>query len=410
MRQLLSSAAPLALASLAWLSVACSSASSGGAPSGSPPTPETQAFSYLTNLIPVDVEVSGTTGQGFVDTGNPFVLLDPGVFSAASSLPTNGGYVPSMTIDTQAVSNVYVVPTASGLTSPDPAFPLTANVGCTGICSFVAAFDYKAAVFALGATAPALPAGLEPEITLPFMFEGGSVLDGVTVPRSRVVVQVSLEGTMYSMIVDTGASLMTVSQAAFTALTADGRTQLMTSGIETTSGTSTASVTRAASVAVGGATVDSVVISHDTSFDTNLAAISTDVGHTIDGSLGGTFLHDFVVVIDYPSTTLHLSRYTDLDFAIDEGEAIGIALDEQGGTYSVSAASPKAAGQGIAMGDVVTSIDGVQLGGLAIAQANVLLYGKVGATKSVSFGEATNVANQTLTLTVEEFLPLPAGK
>jgi hypothetical protein len=224
------------------------------------------------------------------------------------------------------------------------------------------------------------------------------------------VVQVSLEGTLYSMIVDTGASLTTVSQAAFTALTADGRTQLMTAGIETTSGTSTASITRAASVAVASATVDSVVISHDTSFDTNLAAISTDVGHTIDGSLGGTFLHDFFVTIDYPKTTLHLARYTDLGFAIDQAEAIGIELNQVGGTFSVSAVSPKAGGMGIAAGDVVTSIDGVELGELALAQANVLLYGKVGSTKSVSFGEATSVANQTLTLTVEEFLPLPAGK
>ncbi len=401
MRRLLSSVAPLALASL----VACSS-SNQGAPGSATATPETQAFSYLTNLIPVDVTAGSTTGPGFVDTGNPFVLLDPAVFSAASGLAANGGTVPSMTIGTQAVSDVYVVPTANGLTSPDPAFPLTANVGCTGICSFVAAFDYKGAAFALGASAPTPPAGLEPELTLPFLFEGGSVISGVTVPRSRVVVPVSLEGTMYSMIVDTGASLTTVSQAAFTALTADGRTQLMTAGIETTSGTSTASITRAASVAVGSATVDSVIISHDTSFDTNLAAISTDVGHTIDGSLGGTFLHDFFVTIDYPKTTLHLARYTDLSFAIDQAEAIGIELNQQGQTYSVSAVSPKAAGMGIAVGDVVTSIDGVELAGLALAQANLTLYGKVGSTKSVTFGEATSVANQTLALTVEEFLPL----
>ena len=78
MRQLVS---PLALASL----LACSS-SNQGAPGSAEPTPETQAFSYLTNLIPVDVTAGGTKGPGFVDTGNPFVLLDPGVFSAASGL------------------------------------------------------------------------------------------------------------------------------------------------------------------------------------------------------------------------------------------------------------------------------------------------------------------------------------
>jgi len=270
----------------------------------------------------------------------------------------------------------------------------------------VAAFDYKGAAFFLGPSAPAAPSGLEPESTFPFSFEGGSVLDGVNVPRSRVVVQVSLEGTMYSMILDTGASSITVSQAAFSALTADGRVQITGGSTETTGGTSTSSLTRAASVAVGGVTVDSVVVAHDTSFDTNLAAISTDVGKTIDGSLGGDFLHDFFVTIDYPASTVHLARYSDLSWAIDQGEQIGIALEASGSSYVIEGASPTVAGMGVSNGDVVDSIDGVPLSGLSLAQETVLLYGPVGSTKSVHFGTAAQVENQTLTMTVEEFLPL----
>jgi hypothetical protein len=374
-------------------------------PGSAPPTPETQAFSYLTNLIPVGVTVDGATGNAFVDTGNPLVLLDPLTFPGVVNLPTNGGLVPSITVGTRNLSNVYTLPSNAGLTSPDPAFPLGGNIGCTAICSLVASFNYRDVTFALGPTAPAPPSGLEPATTLGFSFLGGGVDDGVTIPKSRIVVMVSLEGNDYAMILDTGASSVTVSQAAFTALTADGRTQIQTGGVETTSGVSTTSLARAASVGLGGAEVDSVVVAHDPSFDSNLAAISMDAGQTIDGSLGGDFLHDFYVTVDYVASTLHLARYSDLGFAVDQAEALGIALETDGNDYAVSAVSTAAGAQGISVGDAVTSIDDVDLSGLALSQATLLLYGKVGSTKVVTFGAAQQVANETVTMVVEEFLP-----
>jgi hypothetical protein len=207
------------------------------------------------------------------------------------------------------------------------------------------------------------------------------------------------------MILDTGATSVTVSQAAFTALTADGRTQIMTGGVETTSGTSTTSLARAAKIIVGGVEVDSVVVAHDTSFDTNLASVSMDAGQTIDGSLGGDFLHDFFVTIDYAASTVQFARYSDVGFAVDDAEALGIALEAEGNDYDVSAVSTAAAAQGISVGDTVLAIDDVALSGLALSQATLPLYGKVGSTKVVKFGAAQQVANQSLTMVVEEFLP-----
>jgi membrane-associated protease RseP (regulator of RpoE activity) len=199
-----------------------------------------------------------------------------------------------------------------------------------------------------------------------------------------------------------------VSQAVYTALTADGRAQLTGGNVETTSGTSTSSSTRAASISLGGVAVESVVVTHDTSFDSNLAAVSTDVGHTIDGSLGGDFLHDFYVTIDYPASTVSLARFSDLGFAVDQAEQIGLALEPQGSNYAVAAVSSAVAAKGVSAGDIVASIDGVDLSGLAAAQALLLLYGAVGSTKTVTFGTAAQVENQSLGLVVEEFLPLPA--
>jgi hypothetical protein len=382
---------------------------SSPSPGSAPPTPETQAFSYLFNLIPVDVTIAGASGQGYVDTGDPLMLLDPTTFPSVNDLPPNGGPVPSMTVASQSVTNAFALSSSAGLTSPDPAFPIGANVGCTAVCAYVAAFDYRGASFFLGSSAPTPPTGLEPETTMGFSFLGGETLDGVAIPRSRIVVTVSLEGTHYNMILDSGASIVTVSQAAFTALTADGRAQLMGGDVETTSGTSTSSLTRAASIAVGSVEVDSVVVAHDTSFDTNLAAISMDAGETIDGSLGGDFLHDFYVTVDYPSTTLHFARYSDLSFAIDEAEQIGISLNQGGSDYFVGAVSTDAAAQGITVGDQVVAIEGIALSGLTVSQATLPLYGPVGSTKSVQFGTAAQVANQTLQMVVEELLPLPSG-
>jgi len=392
----------LPIALLGVVASACSSS-----PGGVPPTPESQAFSYVTNLIPVSVGYGGASATGIVDTGNPWVLLDPTVFTSAASLPGNGVSVPTIDIASQTVSNVYVVPSNDGLQSPDPAFPLAANVGCAGICGKVAGFNYRDAVFSLGTSAPSPPSGLLAEKVFPFSFEGGSVVDGVTLPRSRIVVTVSLEGTDYQMILDSGASSVTVSATAYAALTTDGRAQLDGGTVETTSGTSTSSLTRAKSIVVGGVEVDNVVVAHDTSFDQNLGAIGTDVGHTIDGSLGGTFLHDFYVTVDYPAREVHLARYSDLSFAVDPAERLGIELAPGiSNSYVVAAVSSTATAQGISAGDQVVSIDGVDLAGLALAQVGVLEFGAVGQTKQVVFGQAVNVPGKTLEVAIEELLPL----
>ncbi len=129
---------------------------------------------------------------------------------------------------------------------------------------------------------------------LPFSFVGGGVVQSngiqVTEPQSRVVVTVSIEGVSHTLIVDTGASDVFVNQAVYDALTSDGRAQLSGGSADTTLGTSTVSLTRAKTIAVGGASAQGVLVTHDSSFDMNLTAISSDAGETIEGSLGGSFL------------------------------------------------------------------------------------------------------------------------
>jgi hypothetical protein len=228
-------------------------------------------------------------------------------------------------------------------------------------------------------------------------------------PASRVVVTVSVEGKDYAMIVDTGATDVTLSAAAYSALTADGRVQI-SGDVETTTGSSTSSLTRAAKVTVGGVEVDDLVVAHDTSFDDHLASVSMDAGKTIDGSLGGTFLRDFYVTVDYPNRTLGFARYTDTSFLLDQAELIGITLGiDETNDYVVNGATGDAAKKGVTVGDVILAIDGTTLTAVSEIQVEALLYGKVGSTRLVKFGTAATLSNMTVPILVDETLPLPTG-
>jgi Aspartyl protease len=363
-----------------------------------------EAFSYLNDVMPVDVTVGGATGWAIIDTGDPWALLDPSTFPSASGL-SNGGDIASIAVGGVTVESPYAFGSTAGDDTDYAPFDINANLGCTVVCGYVTSLNYRDVVFSLGATSP--PAGLGATTTFDFSLEGGGTIDGVPAPPSRIVVTVSIEGNDYTMILDTGASAVTVSASAFATLTADGRTTA-TSQAVTTAGMSETTLTRAKTVAVGGVTASGIVVTTDTSFDNNLAAISQTVGRTIDGSLGGTFLHNFYVSIDYASQTVSLSPYADTSFALDPAEAIGITLNAVSATtYQVAAVDAVATAAGVAVGDYVTAIDGNQLASLSPLVIQALLYGKVGTDKEITFGQAGTLTNMTISLPVEEELPLP---
>ena len=201
----------------------------------------------------------------------------------------------------------------------------------------------------------------------------------MTLPASRVVVTVDIEGQPHTMMLDTGASSVTVAASVFADLTKDHRAELSLGGALTVTGASTMSLTRARTVSVGGAEVDGVVVAHDMAFDADLTAISADAGETSEGSLGGTFLTNFYVTIDYPHRTLHLARYSDSSFIYDQGRILGVQLGARmGGGISVAQvfAGSDASMKGVQAGDVIESIDGQALGPLTTSQAFLLLGGK----------------------------------
>ena len=93
-------------------------------------------------------------------------------------------------------------------------------------------------------------------------------------------------------------------------------------------------------------------------------ASATELGTQIDGLLGGSFLRNFLVSIDYPNGQLHLQPYVTPPIP-DEFRRVGITigLDATGMNFVVSSVYPNtdAAAQNIKVNDQIVSIDGTAL-------------------------------------------------
>src|SRR5205823_5359895 len=100
--------------------------------------------------------------------------------------------------------------------------------------------------------------------------------------------------------------------------------------------------------------------------DQLLDAIQMEVGHPVDGLLGGNYLRQFMVTIEYPKGTLHLQRYTNATI-VDEfkrvGFEIGPAAQSSAHVYAVGVVyqNTDAQAKGLAVGDELVSIDGQAL-------------------------------------------------
>ena len=399
LRRLVAIAAALFLAG-------CSSSSESGPVSYTLDPQDLLAYSHATALVPASVVANGTSAVLFVDTGSPFVAIDPAAFG---DVVANGavGNLALLQVGSSSFSDVQVVG-ASSLTPQDPHAPVVGVLGCSIICGHVASFDYQGARFGLdGALTP--PA-VGPGTSFAFTLEGGGTVQAsnapVTYPASRIVVDVMIEGAPHTMILDTGASYVTVRSTVFATLTADGRTT-MPADAETASGADALTLARAKAVVVGGVEADGVVVAGgaDTLFDT----VTTEVGQTIDGSLGGTFLQGYFLTIDYPNQKVTLAPYADTSFVTDPGRRLGFDLASANDVYVVADVLPgtDAAAKGVSPGDTIVSIDGLELAAADLSEAAEALRGVPGQAKTIQFGEAEALANRTVTILVDELLPLP---
>jgi hypothetical protein len=168
--------------------------------------------------------------------------------------------------------------------------------------------DYRASTVTFGDLT--LPGGVGEPLSQSFDLEGGGptvVGDTlVTVPATRVVLDVEVEGTTMRMVLDTGSSSMILRPDVYDALVADGRAQSSVE-LHTVLGTRTAPLTRLRSVSVAGlaqAEVEAVRAPLD------IEALEREVGHPVEGLLGGAYLARYLTTIDFPDRILTLRPYT----------------------------------------------------------------------------------------------------
>jgi hypothetical protein len=236
-------------------------------------------------------------------------LIDPTRFSSAGIQP---GAQQLMSLDVGSavqVMNVQVVAASPcGVmvcSGSQPAGLLGGNV----LTNFRVDIDYRAGT--VGFNAPRIPTSLGPAVTTPFTLAGGGSIaipgmdTQITVPATRIALDVTIEGVSHPFVLDTGSSAMVLSASLYDAIVADGRAQGSVQ-VSTVSGTQSEPSTQLNEVSVAGA-AQSNVSAVRSPFD--LAVLSAEVGHTVDGLLGGAYLDAYFLTINYPIRTIVLRPY-----------------------------------------------------------------------------------------------------
>jgi hypothetical protein len=379
---------------------------------GSPNTPI--AVTIMDALVLVPVVLDGTPGPRLVaDSGAPIVTIDPAM-APPMTVPTGIGDVQHFGVGDITIDSLPVVGTNILGMGGSGELPIGGLMGCTVLCAFTPSFNYRDAQLLLGSGPD--PSDLQPGSSESFRLLGGGqgMISGVSgelsIPASRVIVMGTLEGMSGNFMVDTGASVMVIRSTIFNQLLTDGRGHLRSSDVSMF-GISTSTIARLKSFSLGSTQVMGIIGAEDASGDMLLDGISKEVGLTINGLVGGTFLREFYVTLDYGKQSIGLKRYSSLDFIVDEGIRVGIAVVSEPGAHGrVQTVYPNtdAAAQGVMPGDIVSQIDGQDVSMVDDAAISAKLIGKLGTSHTIVFGcPGCGGFQGTKTIKVDDLLKLP---
>ncbi len=364
------------------------------------------------DVVFIEVEVGDAEPQLLgVDTGAPETVLDPHVFAdqgVKSGVGTIGLGFGGLTFDDVPYWGLeFCAPGQCG--SQD----VVGLVGGGLLKDFEASFDYRAPSLTLGT--PELPAGLQTADSIDFSLEGGGASqvgsDKTDVPPTRIVLTATVEGKELTLVLDAGASLVVLDSTVFASLTADGR-PTADAEAATESGIQDSKVARSRSIKLGKSEVTGApIFSAPAGLLDDLAG---EVGHSVDGLLGGTFLREFLVSVDYPNSVVELRRYDSRDHIHDQYIRVALAIgpvdDSADTSYGVTQIFPDSdvsADPDSACFGLVTSVDGTKLAGLGVEAADTLLRGAAGESRTLEIESMCSAATFTKTFVVKDVLALP---
>ncbi len=242
-----------------------------------------------------------------VDTGAVLTRLDPTRFAALAITP-GLAHVSTLDVGNLHLTDVEVVAASlcgTGMMCPD-AGP-AGLLGGAVMNELAVTIDYQRSAVSFGAFTA--PAGAGAPVLVPFALEGGgsaTVGDAqVTLPATRIAVEVNIEGTVVPMLVDTGSSTMVLEPALYDTIVADGRAQTTTK-LATVTGTETVPSTKLRVVTLAGAAQNNIAAVRS---PLDMGVLSRDVGHPVEGLVGGAYLEHYLTTIDYPALQITLRPY-----------------------------------------------------------------------------------------------------
>jgi hypothetical protein len=256
--------------------------------------------------LPVSLEM--TDAQPFiVDTGSVMTRVDPNRFPTLGLTP---GIDQASTLDVGPIHltnlQIYVAELCNEMLMCHGSEP-AGLLGGTVLVNHRFTIDYQEGTVTFGDYTPPTDVGAPFEV--PFVLEGGGqgLVAGqpVSLPATRISVQVDVEGTLLPMIVDTGSSTIVLRPDVYDGLVADGRDQSSVT-LGTVMGAQSVPLTTLASVSLAGETRTSL---EAVRAPVDLTLLEQEVGHPIAGLLGGRYLQHYITTIDYPARTITLRSY-----------------------------------------------------------------------------------------------------
>ncbi len=343
-------------------------------------------------MLAVEAEVAGSVHDVILDTGAPWFAFDLRAFAAvppsaagvASGLDVRLG---GLVLADQSYQTVPVC-TSTCVGMPAGALPVVA------LSPNPVTLDYRGRTVTIGRL-PQTPS----TVVVSARVAGA--------PPTRFLVNVMLEGDSVPVwaVLDTGGTNVGIRSRRMDALLADGRAHLAVQSMGGL-GEGTSRITRLRSMSVGAVRSTGVPVQSGPRIDQFLDGVSKETGTHMEAVLAGSFLRDHVVTIDYAAPSLALAPPKSDDPLEDEFVRAGVALRAlEDGTFRIAKASDPTAAPLI--DTTLESVDGKPVRGMAIEEADRMLRGPLGATRTLVTTSAGGGAAATTALIVKQTLPSP---
>jgi hypothetical protein len=342
------------------------------------------------NMLAVEAAAAGSVHDVILDTGTPWFALDLRAFATVP--PSTAGVTSGLDVrlgDFVLADQRYQtmpVCTSTCVGMPAGALPVVA------LSPNPMTLDYHGRTVTIGRL-PQEPSA----VVVPARVAG--------TPPTRFMVNIMLEGDAIPVtaIVDTGGTNVGIRRRRMDALVADGRTQLAVQSLGGL-GEGTSRIARLRSMSVGAARSTFVPVQSGPRIDQFLDGVSKETGALVDAVLAGSFLRDYVVTVDYAVPSLALAPPVAADPLEDEFLRAGVALRAlEDGTFRIAKASDPTAAP--LVGATLESVDAKPVRSIAIEEADRMLRGPLGATRTLVTFADSGGASVTTALTVKQTLP-----